>query len=120
MSYSEVTGSLEKNGWEITFLDLFNAADRYNDEALRLETEYKKALAGKAAASSSLEYLIMALFRRDDLKELIEVSPDQSILRAVSGDMLYVVEIISQEGGKDKLIRWNKYPVAIIPKIQVS
>jgi hypothetical protein len=116
MSYSEVTGGLEKNGWEKTFLDLFGEADRYNDEALRLEIEYKKALAGKGTASSNLEYLIMALLRRDGLKELIEISPNQSILRVVSGNTLYVVDIISQEGGKDKLIRWDKYPVVIIPE----
>jgi hypothetical protein len=120
MGYSEVTGELEKNGWKRTFIDLFGAADRYDYEAVRLEAEYKKALASKAAASSNLENLIMAMFGRDELKKLIEINPDKSTLRVVSGNMLYVVEVISQDGGKDKLIKWNKYPVEIVPEFYAS
>ncbi|KAA6347181.1 hypothetical protein EZS27_005350 [termite gut metagenome] len=114
MSYSEVTKQLENEGWEKTFFDLVSAADHYSEEADRLEMEYKKALANRGTAASNLEYLILAMVQRDNLRELIEVKPGHTVLRVVARDTLYIVEIILKDDGRDKLIKWKRRPVAII------
>jgi hypothetical protein len=113
MSYSDVTDSLENQGFDKTFLDLFTHADCYANEVSELESRLKTALCNRGDAAANLEHLIIAMSRRDEYSDMIERNGQNLIFRAVYSDHLYVIEIIPQEDNST-LRRWNRYPVTVI------
>lgn len=113
MSYSEVTGRLETEGFNKVFLSIFQEADHWAQKVEELEKQLRSATDSRGLAAGNLEHLVLAASRRDEFKNRVQRDGQNLILRMVYKDELYVVEIIPQGDGKS-LRRWNKYPVSVI------
>lgn len=114
MSYSEVTKRIETYGLETTLLSLFHEADKADKELIQLEQKLTAVRTNKAIAATNLEDFVTALSRRDEYKEYLRQEGSKSIVRGVSKNFLYVVEV--DKTAPDLVIRWNKYPVLTIEK----